>query len=133
MSNQTYEQLLKALAEQTEMARRWRNRARVRMRKPRQWLIDVCDEMSRQDDKWGAQRDNPIDVTYHDRNRLPTEQHAKALVDNASAAGYQVSWSAILLEEICEAYNATTRADLREELVQCAAVIGQWIEAIDRG
>lgn len=130
--DQANEQLLKALAEQTEMVRKWRNRARVRMRKPRQWLVDVCDEMSRQDDKWGAQRGNPIDVPQRDREILPTEARAKWLVDSRAARGEQVTWSAILLEEICEAYNAPSRPLLREELVQCAAVIGQWIEAIDR-
>ena len=52
--------------------------------------------------------------------------------DSAATRGDQVSWSAILLEEICEAYNAPDRGHLREELIQCAAVIGQWVEAIDR-
>lgn len=96
------------------------------------WTDDVQAEMQRQDEKWGAQRGNPIDVTVLDRNILPSEEQAKWLVDSAATRGDQVSWSAILLEEICEAYNAPDRGHLREELIQCAAVIGQWVEAIDR-
>lgn len=73
---------------------------------------DVNDERNRQDAKWGEQ--NHLDVV----------------------------WNAILMEEVGEASQevlttafgaaAKGHGDLREELVQVAAVAVAWIEAIDR-
>lgn len=75
-------------------------------------LEDVWDERDRQDEKWGEQ--NHLDLT----------------------------WNAILMEEVGEAAQevlttafgaaAKGHGDLREELVQVAAVAIAWIEAIDR-
>ncbi len=95
------------------------------------WVLDVVAEMDRQDKKWGAQRFNPIEVDMQSRLCLPTEDMAKTFVDSAAARGEAVPWSAILLEEIAEAYFAPTTELMREELIQCAAVIGQWVERID--
>ncbi len=75
-------------------------------------LLDIVDERERQDQKWGIQ--NHLDLT----------------------------WNAILMEEIGEAAQevltrsmgsiAKGHGDLREELIQVAAVTVAWIEAIDR-
>ena len=75
-------------------------------------LEDVSDERDRQDEKWGVQ--NHLDLT----------------------------WNAIIMEELGEAAQEVLtqqfgvmgkgHGDLREELVQVAAVAVAWIEAIDR-
>lgn len=77
----------------------------------RRAVSDVIIEMDRQDDKWGADRDQKY-----------------------------LLWNAILLEEVGEVNNELldihfrdkNSEDLREELVQVAAVTMQWIENIDR-
>lgn len=68
-------------------------------------LAEVRAERARQDAKWGANR--PLALT---------------------------PWLGILVEEVGESATASfagTLADLREELVQVAAVAVAWIESID--
>lgn len=71
-------------------------------------LMEIASERARQDARWGEQN--------HD----------------------DFVWGAILGEEIGEAYRAILEdrfgdgGNLREELVQAAAVIAAWIECIDR-
>src|SRR6266498_5571177 len=55
------------------------------------------------------------------------EQYWKRLNDSRSDG----SWTAILMEEICEAIASPSEVVRREELVQSAAVIFAWIEDID--
>jgi len=96
-------------------------------------LDETFGEMSRQDAKWGNQRTNPVDVDPWVNNRVPPEDRVKAYVDRlAQESATGPSWSAILLEEVTEAFNTTNRADLRMELIQCAAVITQWIKYLDQ-
>lgn len=72
---------------------------------PTDALEDVQHERNRQDEKWGSQR------------KLPNG-----------------TWLAILGEEFGESAKAILeRSNLREELVQVAAVAVAWIEAIDSG
>ncbi|MGD8172171.1 MazG-like family protein [Vibrio sp. TRT 21S02] len=67
-------------------------------------LVSTMNEMSAQDEKWGA-----------DRELSP------------------FMWNAILVEEVGEVSKAILEKEgLREELVQVAAVALQWIENIDR-
>lgn len=93
-------------------------------------LWDVVAEMDRQDRKWGSQRTNPTTVAKWAKQAVIGEELAKVHVDWASTMGDGVSWSEILVEEIAEAFNAPPES-LREELVQCAAVIVQWINYLD--
>lgn len=68
-------------------------------------LIQI--ERDRQDEKWGANR----------------QQHP-------------MTWLTILLEEIGEVAKAILNRDwnnVKEELIQCAAVIFAWLEMIDEG
>lgn len=96
------------------------------------WIADVQNEMTRQDDKWGAQRDNPTKPSFNSIARVPDEQSIKEHVNDAATDNHGiVPWSDILLEEIVEAFVSPTREHLRTELIQCAAVIGQWINAIE--
>lgn len=70
---------------------------------------------------------------------VPTASRARANCDGAAKIG-QCTWAHIAVEELAEAIEAATEAqqgrapvaDLRKELVQTAAVIVAWVEAIDR-
>ena len=98
-------------------------------------VYDVMAEIERQDEKWGEQ--NPPDfallppferAVYHG---IPDEATAKRLCEDR-ARNNTHTWADILVEEIAEAVGCIDRYSLREELVQVAAVVHQWIAAIDR-
>lgn len=104
-------------------------------------LVEVLHERERQHDKWGEQNCpsiNPEYLGFSDgaaRNlRIPSANNAKRQTDTRFGMGVG-SWADIALEEFCESIEAAatgTRAQLREELVQTAAVIVSWIEYLDR-
>lgn len=98
----------------------------------------VRDELDRQDAKWG-QQNHPsvyeelktnVDCLCKHHN-IPAEDVAKFHVEHLSRAG-ELTFTDILMEEISEAVCAPNETLRREELVQCAAVIINWIKAIDR-
>ena len=59
-----------------------------------------------------------------------------AIADREPAADDEahgdVTWVLIAVEEVCEAFAETDPAKLRTELIQAAAVLTAWVEAIDR-
>lgn len=77
-------------------------------------LADIADECNAQDEQWGS-----VEGT----NNFGGRSHH--------------FWNTILAEEIGEVNKGILEQDelenTRYELVQCASVITQWIEAIDRG
>ena len=119
----------------------------------KRWRIfdEVNQERVRQDARWGEQNHPDVDRVLTDRPGacsvarmceeygIPHPSRAKAECDGAARIG-QCTWAHILVEEIAEAVEAATLAQLgqgplaalRKELVQVAAVAVSWIEAIDR-
>lgn len=116
-------------------------------------LEEVDLERFEQDEKWGEQ--NHQDICHRGGMGLATAdpvreygplaqkwkhsngQRVKAHVDQHAYAhmadGPYLAWDGILLEEVFEALEAIgDDANVREELVQVAAVAVAWIEAIDR-
>lgn len=98
---------------------------------------DVISEMIRQDRKWGANRhhnDAPADPDGSRlRNAELLESITKERLDEAFKNG-DGSWLHILLEEVAEVETAAFSRDrehLREELVQVAALIFQWVKDLD--
>lgn len=104
-------------------------------------LEQIRQERTLQDAKWGEQ--NHADGT----GGMPLYTHSDVNLDmrtGAELAGIfrrrcqhfferrTGTWRDILLEEIFEALAETDPAHLRTELVQSAAVLVAWIEAIDR-
>ena len=90
-------------------------------------LEEVIDERARQDAKWGEQ--NHPDGTGRPGSReLADWARARC---QANGPG-EDNWQDILTEEMYEAFAETDPMLLRAELVQTAAVIVQWIQAIDR-
>lgn len=91
-------------------------------------IIDVAEERFRQDAKWGQQN-------HPDGTGTPGDEYqalrARAVCESAFAAG-DGTWRHILTEEFREAMAEDNVANLREELVQLAAVAVAWVEAIDR-
>ncbi len=102
---------------------------------------EIQAERERQDAKWGEQN-HPI-VQYEGQGAdeecfahyaLPTEEVAKRQCDSRNFMK-TLSWPDIVTEEYCEAITKLASGDTvggREELVQLAAVVHQWIECIDR-
>lgn len=95
---------------------------------------DVLDERARQLKKWGKQRHSDfIDdlPTTDSRTWREVEQFWKFINDARYSRGEEASWTAILMEEIAEAFATDDFDDLRKELIQCAAVIFAWVEDMD--
>lgn len=93
-------------------------------------LPEVRTEMDKQVTKWGEQNwasKHGIAANYlgHD------SEYYKNLTDDLAKAE-MLTWADILLEEVAEALDADNIKDVREELIQVAAVTGSWVESIDR-
>jgi len=103
-----------------------------------QILVDITKERERQDAKFGPQRHQDSVPTGFGPDMLaawygiPTEAMAKASTDYRFEHG-EGTWADILVEELAEAVGAAlkSREELREELVQVAAVAVAWIEDLD--
>jgi hypothetical protein len=110
-------------------------------------LDEVAVERERQDARWGEQNYPDVVGTWlsHPSKVLSVLATAEAhLLPSASAArticnlafGEDVgAWAHIAVEELAEAVEAAALGDtaaLRTELVQTAAVLVAWIQAIDR-
>lgn len=108
-------------------------------------LVEVEQERFRQHAKWGQQDHPSFDqellsrpggctpVRMSEHYEIPSEARGKFLCDEAARRG-QLTYAAIAIEELSEVVgscNAPERAT-RSELVQTAAVLVAWIEAIDR-
>jgi len=102
----------------------------------------VADERVRQHVKWGQQDHPDLPPGLVGQERLHVFRYLgidlpeviKADVDGHAQVG-ESNWALIALEEMAEAIEAAWLGDvaaLRTELVQAAAVLVQWVEAIDR-
>jgi hypothetical protein len=102
-------------------------------------LCRIAGERQLQDKKWGEQNHPDHDPTLSDREpqrlaeeyEIPTAARAKFICQEAFRKG-QGSWATILIEEVGEAIGAGTPEDLKQELVQVAAVCVAWIQCIER-
>jgi hypothetical protein len=109
-------------------------------------MNDVRLEREAQDAKWGQQNHPDVDPVLTNRvggcsptrmaeeYEMPTANRARFLCKLDSARGHD-SWARIALEEFAEAVEAFTLGDTshgRVELIQTAAVLHAWVEAIDR-
>lgn len=102
-------------------------------------LMEVKRERNRQDTKWGEQNHPDFRVAWPDGELASPEErtcfysldNAKLHCDIAAEVG-ELDWAHILVEEVAETLEAKDESELREELVQVAAVAVAWIEAIDR-
>lgn len=110
-------------------------------------LDEVRAERKRQDEIWGEQNHPsfpPAILSRNEEDRLkiwrmaenyeiPTEERAKHLCNHAEKRG-EVTFTHIALEEFCEVVGSCNEpeSETRKELVQLAAVVVAWIEAIDK-
>ena len=84
---------------------------------------EILAERERQDIKWGVQHHpDGTDTAFKGQADL-----ARAMTDKAAMDG-ACTWWLILCEEAMEALAETEWPKLRIELIQCAAVIVQWLE-----
>lgn len=99
-------------------------------------LADVVFERRRQVTKWGPQRHPDLAVTdlvaqARKRHFARLATHFKRVNDDRERCGDPGVWVDILLEELYEALEAGSRAELRKELIETMAVAAAWIEDID--
>lgn len=110
-------------------------------------LAEVAAERERQNTKWGEQNHpngtgpkttpmaeivrGPANAIVNRHYAFGLMYQAKSATDAHAAAG-TVTYADILLEEVFEALAESDPVKLRTELIQCAAVATQWVEAIDR-
>lgn len=100
----------------------------LRRHKTRVVLKDVLQEREDQHAKWGQQ-----DLPNGTDTSMWQEYAAMAQgVNDARAIVGTVTWSSVLQEEVYEALAEEDPVLLRAELVQVAAVVVAWIEALDR-
>lgn len=111
-----------------------------------QAIADVLAERARQDAKWGQQNHDdgtgPVTMPLASRwDSLHETDRAHYLAETfrrrcerrfSSSADGLGTWRDIFLEEAFEALAEDDPVKLRAELVQSAAVLIAWIEAIDR-
>lgn len=98
-------------------------------------LKEINDERRKQDEKWGQQNHPDGTGPADERSMGIAEAMRDSMRDltDARAKDGSLTWRDILNEEILEAYaEAPNSTALRKELIQSAAVIVAWIEAIDR-
>lgn len=123
-------------------------------------ISEIETEVERQISLWGMRNHPSVDValsnryenkenvdangTIHDINgimlvgeqickeyEIPSEARARLKCNNAFKKN-EGTWTHIAVEELSEAVGAVNDAHRREELVQLAAVIVNWIHCIDR-
>jgi hypothetical protein len=92
-------------------------------------LLDVLCERRAQDAKFGDQshRRDGTSLRY-----AALADFERARCNAAEQTSGKATWRHILLEEVFEALAEVEPANLRTELVQCAAVIVAWVEYLDR-
>ena len=94
-------------------------------------LMDIVNERHRQDEKWGEQT--------HPFTRLSANHH-KLLADSWKDANdrvnqdpnQEITWDAIALEELHEAFAETDPVLIRREAIETAAVMVALVEDLDR-
>ena len=90
---------------------------------------EIIKERVRQDEKWGQQ--NHEIINQNCLNTAVSETTAKFLCEQA-VKNNTLCWGDIIIEEVAEALYAPNKKLMREELIQCAAVIVAMIESLDR-
>lgn len=99
------------------------------------FIESLFDERCRQHNMWGV-RDHPDvnELVPRDRYGIGSAEELRQACQDRFRLD-KGSWTDILLEEVAEAVEeavAGNSANLRAELIQVAAVITAWVEAIDR-
>ncbi|MET8151380.1 hypothetical protein ACIBSW_25410 [Actinoplanes sp. NPDC049668] len=90
-------------------------------------LTEVAAERRRQDERWGQQNHPDGTGHWHAADAALARKECEQAAETGS-----LSWRHILLEEVAEAAAEAEPGDLRNELIQVAAVAVAWAEAIDR-
>lgn len=102
------------------------------MQKTTRVLAEVLHERTRQERKFPSQH-LPDGVDF--RNEIPEQrlalQEMITRIKTLELAGQQ-TWADILAEEYAEVLLTENLKDLREELIQVAAVAVRWVEDMDK-
>jgi precorrin-6B methylase 2 len=92
---------------------------------------DILREVSRNLYRWGMQQHPDIYIGGSTQYGCPDNNVARAACERAAKEG-RITWAHILVEEVAEALDTQSPADLRDELVQVAAVALDWIRDLDQ-
>jgi len=93
-------------------------------------LVEVLQERKRQHARWGEQ-DLPDGTSGDPEAAAAQRDLVRARVDRLIETG-RATYRDITEEEVLEVFAETDEVRLRAELIQAMAVMGQWVEAIDR-
>jgi len=88
-------------------------------------IAAIISERAAQDEQWGPQH-HPDGLEELGPLGPPMEASARR------SLYYRTNWAGILLEEVGEALQAKTPEELRNELVQVAAVVVNWLEDLEK-
>lgn len=99
-------------------------------------IEEILKEKERQVSLWGVQNHNIVNYEIPHELRmsyysLPREEKAKKNCNKAAKEGI-LTWGDIIVEELVEALNAKTPEEMREELIQCCAVLLSMVESLQR-
>lgn len=89
--------------------------------------IDVTRERKRQEEKFPGQV-----LRYRAWEPQDHEEKANELKRWNDSAGHRLAWDSVLREELHEAFAETDLVEMREELIQTAAVVFRIVAQIDR-
>lgn len=89
-------------------------------------MKDILYEIDRQNSKWGEQSYPLTFIDYDPDTRcvlhgVPEEEVAKWKCEKGNTLG-NLTWAAILIEEVSEAISAQNNKDSYDEMIQVAAV-----------
>jgi hypothetical protein len=91
-------------------------------------LDEIIQERKRQDEKWGEQNHPMLDTPFTVDGMRQREKNYKQTNDSKR----DVSWFAILMEEVYEAFAETEPEKQYGEMIQVAAVAVQIAEYLKR-
>jgi hypothetical protein len=94
---------------------------------------DVIAERYKQDAKWGEQNHPSVERWAICEDYMEPKMGKARERCDTRAMGGTLAWADILVEEVAEAIDAAVNGDdLRDELIQVAAVAVAWVECLDR-
>lgn len=95
-------------------------------------IHEIALERKRQVALWGEQNHSDLSKGDYTQSEMKVALKFVRQINEANIHNGTTNWYQIMREELLEAVTAESTQHLREELIQCAAVILAWIEDVDR-
>jgi hypothetical protein len=92
---------------------------------------DALEEVSRNLKRWGIQKHPDVYAGGATQYGLPHSDECREACERAADEGC-ITWAHILVEEVAEALDTKSPAELRAELIQVIAVAMDWVRDLDQ-